>query len=471
MSADSKGLGILLAASSVKEDEEKIVHATQPAVSPVTADEPTSVVLPPELLDEILRPQFASTSDLRGRVRLATTLGLVCKVFKLRAEAIAWEDVQLDVSDLDALAYLDPNGGPGRRVLLYIQTLYVRSSYYTFSSNAFSTGASDNGSTTATGFIPDNASLRAEAAVERGPFSPKAVMGMSREERHARVVACSASIIASCSNILELCSLGTAAPILARVCSEHELQDTWPRLLKLDIDWIDPMQPPLAGDTVHDLITRYPTKSMTSLERVALYATPGYSAHHPFILPLLAANARLNDASWTGAVPPGFCAKLTGCTRIEFWHMPHGDFAGTLLPQLHDLQHAPVDALIIRPSASPSNERDTDTATPSVQALFDSIPYSVKVTAVVGDSMGGGVSFPQDTAMSAAMQRPLATVQAPRDRLRFFGAYQNKPLIQVVYIRVIGYDDLWYFGRFGDPDKNGDVTDWLPLNGKYVESA
>lgn len=205
--------------------QEGATHGTdKPSHSAPMTTRSASARLPPELLDMSFRYLFHDWQSLRTRIRLMTSIGLVCKAWRAAVEPVAFDAVQLDPCDARAVAFFDPTtNGPGAKRLPLVHSCR-------FPSNALQSDherrqqrvleAEPDGDDDA-----DDAAVKAAILAELG--RPVADGSTLR------------AILVSMSNLQALVVCGVERAI-SRVFRVHKLNLVWPRLALLDLTWLRP---------------------------------------------------------------------------------------------------------------------------------------------------------------------------------------------------------------------------------------
>ena len=108
---------------------------------------------------------------------------------------------------------------------------------------------------------------------------------------------------------------------------------------------------------------------------------------------------------------------------------------------------------------------------PPITEILKNIPYGVRFSRADTESFLGAFefqqSFPTGGADFAAIKaRPTVPVTLGMN-CEWSGSLDGKPLLQVgiFHVEKKSADDLnlRFFGRFGNPDIEGDVTEWMLL--------
>ena len=456
--------------------------------------QPPSMRMPYELLDEVFRHVFAEFAykPLRERVRVYAPLSLVCKAWQRVAVTHAYNTVVVDAAkDSDAVAFLDPVGGAGSHLLSLVKSVKLSASEPLI--KAAPTG--DQGE-------EDEEEAEGEDS-DAPPFRPSPLHGPADNETSTLpIVASLARILARCSNLLCLNILQLVELVTCEITADQDPAAMWPRLRQLKLIWTDSyidVFPILAHlprlqtltdltllfatsdeDNRRDTMTRevvdkYPIQPLGRLQSFVMRSLPDTPIGSMAVLQLLSPRAPLRRVVLGGYIPPGVCKQLSyGTTEIEelifAWLLPTPNLANQLLPQLLELGRRPVKSLTLNTS-SVSDVSRTESM-PPITAVLENLPYGVRVSSSTDifpsssasglsrDFLGGGADF------AAIKARPIAPV-ALSMKSGCDGSVDGKPLLQIGMFHVEKESDddvnLRLFGRFGDPDVEGDVTEWTLL--------
>ncbi|GAA5988650.1 hypothetical protein JCM10908_003659 [Rhodotorula pacifica] len=429
---------------------------------------------------------------------------LVSKTWQRIAEPYAWTDVVLDVeheADTLAITYLDPNpvGGAatGGRFLKLIKRLRLHAKNALIESDE---EAEDGGDVF--GDDVDEASADARERDRRAPI----LHGPANNETSALPIVDSlARIVAECPNLTFLFIDQHLESVSTKVTTEHDPPAIWPLLTRLIFNWrasmID-LLPVLArlsrlqhlkelylllvtsdedkdcrGTMTQELLDQYTVQPLDNLEFFEVRSFAEAPIGHKAVLSLLSPRAPLREVIWGGYQTPGLCKQLSyGTSEIQeltfTWMLPTYNLTNQLLPQLLELGRRPVKRLTF--DIGPAHDIPRTQFMPPITSILNNPPYGVRVSRAT--DMGGleqmlGIhkSFAAgDHAQLAAIKaRPTVPVTFDKNS-EWSGSLVDKPLLQVGLFFVDKETDndqgLLFFGRFGDPDVEGDVTEGMLLS-------
>ena len=460
--------------------------------------------MPDELLDKVFEHVFApyERKPLRECVCVSAPFSLVCRAWQRVVVPYAWTNVRLDVvKDADAIACLDPVGGVGAHLLSLVSSLHLSATKpliepaQTGEKNEKDEGE-DKEEEKEGGEDEDEDAL----AARRSPI----LHGPADDETSALpIVASVVRILSKCSNLSVLSIDHHLESISCKVAVDYDPSVVWPELTHLKFTWgeslIDllPVLPRLSrlqtltdltlllgtsdeeddrrGTMTQELVDQYPVQPLDRLERFLIRSLAEAPIGNKAILPLLSPRAPLWQVTWGGYVPPGLCKQLSyGTTEIKeltfTWLLPTMNLTNQLLPQLLELDRRPVKKLTF--DIGPASTLGGTQSMPPITAVLKSIPHGVQFSRATDmdsflSAFGFHQSFPSDDAEFAAIKaRPTAQVTLGM-KGEWSGSLDGRALLQVGMFHVERESDddvnLRFFGRFGDPDVEGDVTEWMLL--------
>ena len=464
------------------------LHAAPPRLPPCMR-------MPNELLDEVFKHVFAELErePLRDRVRVYAPLSLVCRAWQRVAVTHAYANVVVDVAkDSNAIAFLDPVGGAGSHLLSLVKSVKLSASEPLI--KAAPTG--DQGE-------EDEEEAEGEDS-DAPPFRPSPLHGPADNETSTLpIVASLARILARCSNLLCLNILQLVESVTRKITADQDPGLMWPKLTHLNLTWnasfID-FLPVLAclshmqqltslclllgpslefedpgGTMTQELVDKHPVRPLERLQRFVIALMAEVPTGSKAVLKLLSPHAPLRHVEWGGDIPPGMCEQLSkGTSQIEklmfTWMLPTHNFTNELLPQLLELGRRPVKLLVF--DFEPHSDVARTESLPPITEVLKNLPYGARLSSTTNMDPSSSTSglyrvFPPGGADFAAIQaRPIAPVILNK-KGEWSGSLNGKPILQVGVFRVEEESDdnvnLRLFGRFGDPDVEGDVTDWMLL--------
>ena len=476
--------------SKLAEDDPGMRLTSLKAASP---RQPPAMRMPDELLDEVFKNVFdpMGSKPLRERVRIYVPLSLVCKVWQRVAAPHAWVEVSLDVvKEVDAVAYLDPAEGAGAHLLSLVKLVEL----------------------SATEPLIEDAGSGEEHKEEKGGQHTNALParrpvhldGPADDETSTLpIVASVARILAKCSNLLAMTIDQHLESVSRKVTVEQDPGLMWPNLTHLHLTWNDSfinLLPVLArlsrlqtltdltllfdlsdeddnrrGTMTQELVDKYPIQPLERLQSFKIRSLAETPIGSNAVLQLLSPHAPLDQVIWGGYIPPGLCKQLSyGTSEIEdltfTWMLPTLNLADQLLPQLLELGRRPIRCLTF--DVGPVSPIPPTQFMPPVTDILKNLPhgvwYSRATDMVPMFAMGLHQAFATSGADFAAIKaRP--TVRATfHKKGKWGGSLDGKHLIQVGTFYVSDESDdgviLRAFGRFGDPNVEGDVTEWMLLD-------
>ena len=461
--------------------------------------------MPNELLDEVFRHVFAELEHepLRDRVRLSAPLSLVCKSWQPVAVTHAYAKIVFDVAkDSDAIAFLDPVGGAGAHLLKLVKSVKLSASGpLTKAAPTEGEGPEDKA---------DEDGGQAERADSDAPPArpPPLLHGPANDETSGLpIVASVARILAKSPNLSSLRIDQHLESISRKVVVDHDPVLIWPNLTRLIFTWncsfID-FLPVLArlshlqeligicllldtgdenddfrGTMTQQLVDKHPVQPLERLQKFRIRSLGEAPIGNKAVLQLLSPRAPLRRVTWAGHIPPGMCKQLScGTSEIEelkfTWMGATSNLTKQLLPQLLELGRRPIKLLTL--DIEPLLDFSPTQFMPPITEVLKNLPYSVHCSHAIdmdASRLSFRKNFPTGGADFAAIKaRPTAPVTLGM-KCDWSGSLDGEPLLQVGMFHVEqGSDDdvdLRFFGRFGDPDVEGDVTEWMLL--KIVASG
>ena len=459
---------------------------------PLSARKPTFMRMPEELLDEVFKNVFdpMGRRPLRQRVRIYAPLSLVCRTWQRVAAPHAFTDVILDVvKDSDAIACLDPVGGAGAHLLSLVKAVELSASKP----------------------LLEHAGLGKAEKEEKGGDHTNAPLARRPAHLHGRaddetsglpIVASVARILSRCSSLLALKIDRHCESVTRKITADHDPGLMWPKLTHLNLTWnasfID-FLPVLArlshlqqltnlcllleasnerdgprGKMTQELVDKHPVQPLERLQNFVIRALAKTPIGSKAVLQLLSPRAPLRRVTWAGYIPPGMCKQLSrGTSEIEdltfTWMEATSNLTNQLLPQLLELGRRPVKRLTL--DIEPLLDFPRTQFMPPITKILKNLPYGVHCSRATDMDVTVLIvrkSFPTGGADFAAIKaRPTANITFSDD-IGCDGSFNGKPLLQVGFFYVEREtdddDDLRAFGRFGNPDIEGDVTEWMLLD-------
>jgi hypothetical protein len=477
--------------SKLVEDEPNVrltsLHAAPPR-------QPPSMCMPNELLDEVFKHVFVELDDkpLRDRVRVYAPLSLVCKAWQRVAAPYPWTNVRLDVvEDSDVIACLDPVGGVGDRQLLLIKSLRLLAS-----ESLIQPAKKDEKEESGVGDEDEDGDSETPPA----RLSPILHGPANDETSSLPIVASVARILAKCSNLSVLSIDQRLESISCKVTADHDPSVIWPKLTRLILTWncsFIVFLPVLArlshlqeligicllldtgdenndsrGTMTQELVDKHPVQPLERLQNFRIRSFGEAPIGNQAVLRLLSPRAPLRRVTWAGHIPPGMCKELSrGTSEIEeltfTWMGATSNLTKQLLPQLFELGRRPVKRLTL--DIEPILGFPRTQFMPPITEILKNLPYGVRFSRAIDMDVtvfSFRRAFPTGGADFAAIKaRPTASITF-NDTNSCKGSFDGKPLLQFGMFRVEESDDdvnLRFFGRFGDPDVEGDVTEWMLL--------
>ncbi|GAA5967778.1 hypothetical protein JCM8115_006443 [Rhodotorula mucilaginosa] len=459
------------------------LHAAPPRQVP-------SMRMPNELLDEVFKHVFAELErePLRDRVRIYAPFSLVCEAWQRVAVAHAYANVVVDAAkDPDAIAFLDPVGGAGSHLLSLVKSVKLSA----FEPLTKAAGPGDDAK-------QERASEHMNAPPARRPAH---LHGPADDDTSALpIVASVARVLAKCSNLSSLTIDPHLEPVSCKVAEDHAPVLIWPNLTRLILTWncsfID-FLPVLArlshlqeligicllldtgdenndfrGTMTQELVDKHPVQPLERLQNFRIRSFGEAPIGNQAVLRLLSPRAPLRRVTWAGHIPPGMCKELSrGTSEIEeltfTWMGATSNLTKQLLPQLFELGRRPIKRLTL--DIEPILGFPLTQFMPPITEILKNLPYGVRFSRAIDMDItviSFRRAFPTGGAEFAAIKaRPTASITF-QDTNICKGSFDGKPLLQFGMFRVEESDDdvnLRFFGRFGDPDIEGDVTEWMLL--------
>ncbi|GAA5866970.1 hypothetical protein JCM3774_003739 [Rhodotorula dairenensis] len=466
--------------------------------------QPASRRVPDELLDVVfgnISAEFGRKS-LRECVRICLPLSLVCKAWKRVVEPHAWTNVVLDVpTDADVIACLDPVGGAGARLLPCIQSLDLRAKG-TLSKADQQEAEGDEQEEEVDEEDQDGGGTEGEAT---GPAPRRPLLHgpADNEASTMLIVASVARILAKCPKLKTLSIDQYLESVSHKVFTGYDPVAIWPKLIRLKVSWstscID-LLPILArlsrlqqltdlclllvtsdekldrrGTMTQELVEKYQVQPLEHLEQFYVRSFAEAPIGHKAVLQLISPRAPLRIVTWGGFMTPGLCRQLSyGTSEIKeltfTWLLPTTNLTDQLLPQLLELGPRRIKRLTL--NIGPVPVLGSTQSMPSITTVLEKIPCGVRTSRATDMDpfmtiMGTHKCFPTGGADFAAIKaRPTAAVTLGGGG-EWRGSLGDKPLLQVgaffVEKEMDDDDEMRLFGRFGSPDIDGDVTEWMLL--------
>ncbi|GAA5988657.1 hypothetical protein JCM10908_003662 [Rhodotorula pacifica] len=466
------------------------------------------------MLLQVLTPLFSPLEGLHDKTRLATSLGLVCKAWKGVAEAIAWQDVTLDVEDSAAVAYLDPTaGGPACRILPCISSLDLYSSEQNDAKTRSGSQLTPERMVEALKELAAKRQQRearsAEADGRRAGDDDKpffthgiTVNRMHFESESLRISGKTADILAA---------ILAGLPNLTVLALQHGLEETlvilsfkelgtlWPVLRQLRVDWrgsLVKLMPVLSaisriehlkilylimvtyddegddplGVVDSSMLSRFPIRPLDQLEKLVTRCLADAPNAISAVARLLSPSAPLTVIYWGGFVPPTLCKKLARPpvpmqTLAILSMRATQDFNNTLIPQLHELGRRKIRhmQLTVWPIG---NIGPQEQSMPTVGNLLNNLPTSIGfVDARCTVELLGPTPFESDTCLIEILRRPPVPLKTRLDNGKIVNSsFQGRPLAQTVWLCALKDSParVWsIFARYGDPRIEGDLSEWM----------
>ena len=317
------------------------------------------------------------------------------------------------------------------------------------------------------------------------------------------VVGSLARILAKCVNLSSLTVDQHLESVSCKVAADQYPAVMWPRLTQLTFNWsasfID-LLPVLAalsrlqnltglrlllvtsdenndsrGTMLQEMVDKYPIQPLERLQRFGMRSFAEAPIGNQAVLKLLSPRAPLRHVEWAGYIPPGMCKQLSyGTSEIEeltfTWMLPTYNLMNQLLPQLRELGRRPVKRLTF--DIGPASDIPRTRFMPPITEILKNLPYGVRFSRATDmvsflTFLGMQQMFPTGGADFAAIRaRPTAEITF-NNKCEWGGSLEGKPLLQVGIFHVEKESDddviLRFFGRFGNPDIEGDVTEWMQV--------
>ncbi|KAG0654159.1 hypothetical protein C6P46_001870 [Rhodotorula mucilaginosa] len=466
--------------------------------SPVndSARKPSFVRMPDELLDKLFDHVFAGLQrkPLREIVPVYAPLSLVCKAWQRVAVPHAYINVILDVAkDSGAIACLDPVGGAGAHLLKLVKTIELSTSKPLLKGPV--TGDEEAENAEEEEGEDSDATPARTAPLLHGPADD--------ETSALPIVASLARVLANCPNLLHLTIDQHLESVSCKVTADQDPVVMWPKLTELRFNWrasfID-LLPVLArlsrlqtltaivlllvtsdenndprGTMTQELVDKYLVQPLERLQSFGMRSFAEAPIGNKAVLQLISPHAPLQQVQWGGYIPPGMCKQLSyGTSEIKeltfTWMLPTLNLTNQLLPQLLELGRRPVKRLTL--DIGPASDIPRTQFMPPITEILKKIPYGVRFSRATDmDSILTFMGFQQQFAtggadFAAIKARPTAEVTF-NNKCEWGGSLDGKPLLQVGIFHVEKESDddvvLRFFGRFGNPGIEGDVTEWMQL--------
>ncbi|GAA5988654.1 hypothetical protein JCM10908_003661 [Rhodotorula pacifica] len=437
--------------------------------------------LPNELLNDILRRLFQPDAYIRDRIRVGTTLSLVCKAWESVVEPIVFDTIWLHPQDAQAISYLDPDrSASGAHRLSHARRLYLSTTYLRGD------------------FSEDETAIEQEDDQDEDRIQHAWLENPSANTR-----AGCASILMHTPGIRHLALGGCAADFATsamRVFQQNAGRLAWTALSRLLVIWplsvtlFLPIARCLPSYPISHLSLVFPERDepdddladqAASMELPAILGIQtlkeldiGYfrpvKAELDVLLDLISPEAPLSNVTWCGRVSKALLKKLgegsSPMQQLMFGGFDlQDDLQETILPCLQDLGSRPIRFLVF---SKPDRDFDTededadedveeDFTGPPATMLMQAVPPTIKFI----DSMGITGGAPPFIAW--ARDETLLNISRNHPPVPFlFSApsqtYNEKPLAQMVWLKLEGQepDSVSVFARFGDADEPGTLTGW-----------
>ncbi|KWU43167.1 hypothetical protein RHOSPDRAFT_35306 [Rhodotorula sp. JG-1b] len=435
--------------------------------SPVedSARKPTFTRMPDELLDKLFDHVFAGLQrkPLREIVRVYAPLSLVCKAWHRLAVPYAYTNVILDVAkDSGAIACLDPVAGAGSHLLSLVKLMELSASKFLIEEDQLEEGKEGREDDEEGG--DTDASSPRPAPLLHGPADS--------ETSALPVVGSLARILAKCVNLSSLTIDQHLESVSCKVAADqYPANLTGLRLLLVTSDENNDSR----GTMPQEMVDKYPIQPLERLQRFGMRSFAEAPIGNQAVLKLLSPRAPLRHVEWAGYIPPGMCKQLSyGTSEIEeltfTWMLPTYNLMNQLLPQLRELGRRPVKRLTF--DIGPAFDIPRTRFMPPITEILKNLPYGVRFSRATDmvsflTFLGMQQMFPTGGADFAAIRaRPTAEVTF-NNKCEWGGSLEGKPLLQVGIFHVEKESDddviLRFFGRFGNPDIEGDVTQWMQV--------
>ncbi|POY72978.1 hypothetical protein BMF94_3964 [Rhodotorula taiwanensis] len=424
-------------------------------------------LLPPEVVEMILHPQFEGCTNFKDKLRAMARLASVCRAWKAVAEAAAFASLHLHANADDMLARLAAPEGllkylPLVQTVDLVENRDLGALYERFVG------------------ILRNARLGDTATGEPTAPTRKQVKAM-------------ATILAECEGLLALNAREYADSVMQLLVTRFRFAELWPRLRSIRISWQFPLSAfyqmlvqishidtlesvylyvvPKSRDSEPDALARSQKLfgRVQRLPRLQHFGVETYAEVPLFcdiVFQLVSPRAHLSTLTCRGSIPPGWCEKVVQhCIEIDVlafsWMRAGADLRTTLLPQIPMLGAIRIRklTLTVRPMWALV---DPGERMPSVIALLNSLPPAIETVDALTVLGGRVTAFARDYRLNVIVRRPVIKAYKRNQAGRPLANSTGRLLKQIVYVHAEGlappYTALGRFCKTDDVD--GELGEW-----------